>query len=158
LKDVILPPLVHLREIEKVHMRRKLTQEEVDAKLRSMTLQEGLRKGPALSTAEVSTWAWRLKQRTSRSKPKTKQNSKILEEVYGKNYDLSHLSRQERLEMIERDISWAKTVVAARMQGAAETTRESEKPQVVHSVEVKEQKALVLEVAELPAPSASRDP
>src|ERR1700691_469428 len=163
MKQFILPALVHLQEIEKFHMKRKLNQEEIDSKLQSMTPEARLRKGPALSNVEVITWPWRIRQPKTPPKALVQQDSKILEEIMGKHYDWSHLKRsrqRKKMESIDSDIEWAKKVNAVRMHAAAENAKESEKAQAVHSMEVKEQKALALEMAklkELPAPSSSSD-
>lgn len=161
MKQFILPALVNLRAIEKFHMRRKLNQEEIHAKLRSMTPEARLRIGPELSTMEVSTWPWRIRQPKQPLKPKIYQTSKTLEEVLGKNEDWGHLNKRRqttRLEKIERDIKWARQVLEVRMQGATEKAKESEQAQTEHSMEIKAQKKLGLEAAklkELPAPSSN---
>jgi hypothetical protein len=163
MKQFILPTLVNLREIEKFHMKRKLNQEEIDAKLLSMTPEARLRKGPDLSAVEVTTWLWRLKQPKAPPQPQMLQNSKILEEVLGKNEDWSHLNKRRqarRLEKIEEDVKQAKRLLSVKIQEAMEKARESEKVQVVHSQKVKAEKTLALEAAkskQLPAPSSSTD-
>jgi len=81
LKWIILPALVKLQEIQKFQMKRKLNQEEINEKLRSMTPEMQLRKGPALSNAKAFVWLWRIKQR----KPNIPQDSK----VSGNTEDLS---------------------------------------------------------------------
>jgi hypothetical protein len=160
MKHFILPALVNLREIEKFHIKRKLNQEEIDAKLSSMTPETRLRKGPALSTVILPVFPWRIRQPKMPKTPKANLDSKILEEVLGKNADWGHLNkrRQEtRLEKIESDIQWAKKVQESRMQGVVQKALESEKAQAVHNMEVKAQ-ALALEAAklkQLPAPSSN---
>jgi hypothetical protein len=77
----MLPALVKLQEIQKFQMKRKLNQEEINEKLRSMTPEMQLRKGPALSNAKAFVWLWRIKQR----KPNIPQDSK----VSGNTEDLS---------------------------------------------------------------------
>jgi hypothetical protein len=161
MKQFILPALVNLCEIEKFHMKRKLNQEEIDAKLRSMKPEARLRKGPALSDVEFSTWLWRLKQPKKAPKHKMQQDSKILEEVLGKNQDWSHLSkrrRASRVEQIESDIKWAKQLLDIRMQERVEKAKESEKAQAEQSLQIEAQKLLALEEAklkQLPTPSSS---
>src|ERR1700720_3966808 len=139
LKQFVLPALVNLREIEKIYIRRKLAKEEIDAKLLSMTPEARLRKGPALSDVEVSTWSWQIKQPQIVSKPKIN-DSRTLEEVLGKNQDWSHLNKRRqgaRLENIEKDIKWAKQLVDVRMQARVEKVRESQKVQAIQSSQIK---------------------
>ncbi|KIM76243.1 hypothetical protein PILCRDRAFT_824478 [Piloderma croceum F 1598] len=163
MKHFILPALVNLREIEKFHIKRKLNQEEIDAKLRSMTPEARLRKGPALGAADFPVFPWRLREPKMPRTPKANLESKVLEEVLGKNVDWGHLNkrRQEtRLEKIEKDIQWAKKVQDSRMQGAVQKALASEKAQAVRNMEVKAEQALALEAAklkQLPAPSSNAD-
>ena len=154
MKHFILPALVNLREIEKFHTRRRLLQDEVDMKLRSMTPKMRLRKGPALLAADFLVFPWRLRQPKTPKMPKEANvDSKILE-VLGKNADWGHLNKRRqktRLEKIEKDIRWAKKVQNSRMQGvmqgAVQKVLESEKAQAVHNMEVKAEQALAQEAA-----------
>lgn len=143
-------------------MKRKLNEEEIAVKLQSMTPEARLRKGPNLITTEVSTWLWRLKE-PKKPKTGTINNSKVLEEVLGKNEDWSHLNKRrqaKRVEKIEKDINWAKRLLDVKMQGVVEKARELEKMQALHAIEAKAEKALALEapkLGELPTPSSSND-
>jgi hypothetical protein len=161
MKHFVLPTLVNLREIEKFHMKRKLNQEEIDARLRSMTPEARLRKGPALSTVEIPAFYWRLRQAKTPIKPQLSLDSKILEEVLGKNVDWGHLNNRRqvtRLERIARDIKWARQLQDVKVQRVVENARESEIAQATHTLRIKAEEALALEATklkELPAPSTS---
>jgi ATP-dependent Lon protease len=127
-----------------------------------MTPEARLRKGLSLTTTEVSTWPWRLKV-PKKPITGTINNSKVLEEVLGKNEDWSHLSKRrqaKRVEKIEKDINWAKRLLDIKMQGVVEKARELEKMQALHAIEAKAEKVLALEapkLGELPRPPSSND-
>ena len=143
-------------------MKRKLNQEEIDAKFQSMTPEARLRKGFSLTTTEVSTWPWRLKE-SKKPQTGTINNSKVLEEILGKNEDWSHLSKRrqaKRVEKVEKDINWAKRLLDVKMQGVVEKARELEKMQALQAIEANAEKALALEapeLGELPAPPSSNN-
>jgi hypothetical protein len=161
MKHFILPALVNLREIEKFHRKRKLNQEEIDAKLMSMTPETRLRLGPDLATASILSFPWRLREPKMPATPRANLDSKVLEEVLGKNADWSHLNKRRqatRLEKIERDIQWAKKVQDSRMQGAVQKALASEKAQAVHNMKVKAELALeATKLKQLPASSSNAD-
>lgn len=162
LKQFILPLLVNLADIEKFHVKRKLNEEELAAKLLSMTPEIRIRKEKELATVEVDTWLWRLKQTNSSETPLKPKfaSSKMLEELMGKNQDRSLMSKRKqrgRIEKIERDVRWAKQLSDARAYGVVEKAKEV---QAAQRSENHKNKLLALEAAKstsLAIPSSLSD-
>lgn len=141
MKQFILPLLVNLADIEKFHVKRKLNEEEIAAKLLSMTPETRVRKESELANMEVDTWLWRLRQTSSAAPLKPKfTSSKVLEELFGKNEDWGHLSRgrqRRRIEKIDRDVKQAKQLSDTRAHGMAEKVKELQKIQAVERMQRK---------------------
>ncbi|ETW76006.1 hypothetical protein HETIRDRAFT_422615 [Heterobasidion irregulare TC 32-1] len=117
LKRTILPDLVKLKEVEKIHTLRELSSEEVEQRLASMTKAQRAHATSNSLTSTMDTWLWQIKAH----KPTEKEQEVEKKEVYGKEVgvgeDWDHLNRRRqraREGKVGRDVRWMRTLQRAR--------------------------------------------
>ena len=116
----MLPDLLQRKEVGLVHSQRTLTQDEINARLASMTKAQRARAG-TLSTATISSWLWQARDYTPPPVVVKEEKATFGTEV-GVGEDWSHLNRRRRRarEMkVKRDVKWMR-----KLQHAKETAEE----------------------------------
>jgi hypothetical protein len=112
LKKSVLPVLMNRDIIARVHTKPMLSQEEIDARLK--TLSKSARKTANLQTGK-DTWVFKPKVMPAPPKPEP------VREMFGKDVgageDWSHLNkrrRRARVASVARDVKWMKDLEEAR--------------------------------------------
>lgn len=116
----MLPDLLQRKEVEKIHTIRKLTQEEIDLRLKSMT--KAARRSAEVATT-ANAWVWQQRIPTVAVEPKPPTERFGVEVGVGE--DWSHLNkrrRRAREASVARDVAWVKRLERARNEGITEVT------------------------------------
>ncbi|KAF7979288.1 hypothetical protein HWV62_42992 [Athelia sp. TMB] len=129
LKRSIMPALVELNEVEKVHAKQKIRAAT------SGSLPDSADSKPG--KVEVSTWTWQLKQLKA---PKHKEifQPASIEAALGKGANWGHLNRRRRgrrEEKIELNLRWAKDLDKIRRQVATEKSEDAYRLQLQKQAE-----------------------
>ena len=121
LKLTILEDLVRTRNIEKVHIKRVLSPEEIEQRMATMSKAHAKKMSATTLSHPVSTWMWRLvdESKVSSLEGTTKDED---EEVFGREVgvgeDWSHLNKRRRRARegkVERDVKWMEKLQRARL-------------------------------------------
>lgn len=121
LKTVVLP---HMRdqaqEIEKLHMVRTLSNEEIQHRLATMSKSARKAKGDSLPTT-TSVWSWKLRAPPP-PPPEPKKEKPVFGVEVGVGEDWSYLNKRRqraREEKVARDVAWLKDLSNIRREQAA---------------------------------------
>ena len=121
LKTVILPHMRdNIREIEKYHAVRTLSDEEMQHRLATMSKSARKAKGELLPTT-TDVWLWRTRARPS-PPPEPKKEKPVFGIEVGVGEDWSHLNKRRqraRGEKVARDVTWLRDLEKIRRERAA---------------------------------------
>jgi len=112
LKQVVLEDLLQQKEVEKVHTIRKLSPEEIESRLKSMT--KAARRSAEVATT-ANEWVWQRRNSPVLVQPKPPREQ-VGAEV-GVGVSLGHLNKRRqraRVESVARDVLWVKQLAKAR--------------------------------------------
>lgn len=118
MKNVVLADLLQRKEVEKVHSIRKLSDEEIDMRLKVMT-KAARRSAEVAST--TNTWVWQQRNPPAPRVDPLPQHRFGLE--VGVGQDFSHLNKRRlraRVNSVARDVRWVRQLERARKDGLAE--------------------------------------
>ena len=120
LKKVVLPELAESGKVEKVHLKRTPSQEEVE----NLQASSGKnKKNNAVAGQARGLWLWQLKAQEPQQPPKPEKKPFGLE--VGVREDWSHLNKRRqrtREDKVERDVQWMKELEKARKEARAEAS------------------------------------
>ncbi|KAI0314407.1 hypothetical protein OF83DRAFT_452638 [Amylostereum chailletii] len=125
LKHIVLPELVKRKEIELVHTQRTLTQEEINARMASMTKAQRARAGTLSAT--ISSWVWQARDYQPQPVVQKEEVVTFGTEV-GVGEDWGHLNRRRRRARetkVKRDVKWMRKLIRAKDSTAEEATASS---------------------------------
>jgi len=121
LKTVVLPHMRdHIREIEKFHAVRTLSDEEIQHRLATMSKSARKAKGDLLP-AMTDVWLWRARARPP-PPPEPKKEKPVFGVEVGVGEDWSHLNKRRqraREEKVARDVTWLKDLGKIRRERVA---------------------------------------
>ncbi|KAH7911159.1 hypothetical protein BJ138DRAFT_1151276 [Hygrophoropsis aurantiaca] len=130
LKNIVLPHLASLNQVEKFCTKRTLSQAEIEQRLQTMSKSARKQQAESLS-APINTWLWRLKpqveKKVSSREVKTKPSipslivPRLPASSVGVGEDWSHLNKRRqraRKEKVQRDLKWMWTLQDAKRQAA----------------------------------------
>ncbi|OCH85068.1 hypothetical protein OBBRIDRAFT_798556 [Obba rivulosa] len=126
LKRSVMPSLTASNDIEKVHKRETLTEEEQQRKLSLLSKASQKSKAAQLAAA-ISVWKWQLK--TMKPKRPVPVEKKIFGEEVGAGADWSHLNKRRqraREEKIRTAIEWLRELQKAKKEGAQAAQTEAQ--------------------------------
>ncbi|THH19639.1 hypothetical protein EW146_g1571 [Bondarzewia mesenterica] len=121
LKRTVLPDLVKLRDIEKVHSERLMTDEEIDHRLASMTKAQ--RAAARSMSTTVHSWLWQEKAVKGPLPKVEEKEEKVFGAEVGVGEDWSHLNRRRqraREGKVTRDVKWVRKLERAKLDGSQE--------------------------------------
>ncbi|KAI0065031.1 hypothetical protein BV25DRAFT_1822133 [Artomyces pyxidatus] len=115
LKTIVLPELLGRKEIEKIHMQRTLSAEEIERRRASMTkaAQRAHANDPAKT---IDSWVWKAREFVPKA-PVVKQEEPVFGVEVGVGEDWGHLNRRRRRarEMsVKRDVKWMRKLQRAK--------------------------------------------
>ena len=121
LKTVILPHMRdEIQEIEKFHVVRTLSNDEVQHRLATMSKSVRKAKGGSLP-AMTDVWLWRTRARPP-PPPEPKKEKPVFGAEVGVGGDWSHLNKRRqraREEKVARDVTWLKDLEKIRRERVA---------------------------------------
>jgi len=110
----------NIREVEKFHTVRTLSEEEVKHRLAAMSKSARKAKGDFLPVT-TDVWLWKLKARPP-PPPAPKPEKPVFGAKVGVGEDWSHLNKRRqraREEKVARDVTWLKDLEKLRRERAA---------------------------------------
>lgn len=146
LKRNIMPALVELREVEKVHVKQRMRPTSTASSPNPSSPSDS--SSPKAQAIEVSSWPWQLKRLTL-PKPKAVFAPASMAAALGQGADWGHLNRRRRAgreEKIARDLRWAKELDKIRRQVGVEKAESAYRLQLRKGAERKAEAAKVVEV------------
>jgi hypothetical protein len=123
---VVLPALVHSKEVQKVHIKRTLSAEEMEHHLKSMSKTAQRARAGALSST-IDTWLWKPVDHRSPTAATGDNPEGSVKEVDMRE-DWSHLNRRRqrsREEALEREGKWMRKLQRVK-EGRLDTTLASQ--------------------------------
>jgi hypothetical protein len=109
-----------IKEVEKFHTVRTLSEEEIKHRLATMSKSARKAKADSLPVT-TGVWLWRARERPS-PPPAPKQEKLVFGAEVGVGEDWLHLNKRRqraREEKVARDVTWLKELVTIRRERAA---------------------------------------
>jgi len=110
--------LVRTQDIQKVHIKRVLSPEEIEQRKATMTKAQLKKTSDAALSQPVSTWVWQLLDKPAKASSLTEEkDEEVLGAEVGVGEDWGHLNkrrRRAREEKVKKDVKWMNKVSKAR--------------------------------------------